>query len=762
MQKQFLHTFLLLLLSSSLYGQDFKRYAPLKSQGKIPEFLLTRSSEKFERERDALAQSGTRKEKNSKEDFLLKSNFTLDNLLLSGKVLFNDPIGVYLNKVKDYLLRDQPGARDSIQVFVVRSTMVNAFSTNNGIVMFHLGLLSKLENEAQLAYILCHEFQHFLQQHPITRFVEDAKRRSNMRIASFDDYEEYLMARNRYSREQELEADRIGVELFLQSDYDPAELDAVFDVMRYSYLPFAEKAFPLHTFESDHLWLPTALELDTIQAISAPEDYDDENMSHPNIQKRRAAVQGQLKEVDKDGKQYMIGEAEFMKAREISRFEIALQYLDQRSYERAIYHSWLLLEDHPDSYFLKRIIAQSLYGLVKFKNSRNFYKVHRDYEDVEGEMQQLYYLTEQLNKEELNALALNYVWQQHQNDPESPILYDMSLELMDDFFYHHGELTKLMLRDGESAIPRPKPTPEPVLESVDSLVDGDRVVSKTITSIVPEEVEEGSGMESARSEDAYFLVNAFVDLFADREFKKEYDRRQKEADESGGIWKQKGPSEKESLMGELFSGGLNSSEVKPLGLEKVIFINPLYRRYDERKPGTDFSIASEQGKFELMGYIPEIAELAGLEYEILDPGSLEADQMDRFNDLALLRNWVSEELAEEASQPMLNLYQNEVMLLSEKYGTPYFAFNATMDYTTRKHRLSVMFYTAASFIYPLAPLTLYKLFQAKNKLLYVNWVWNIETGELVLDETRYIRDKTRPATLKSMLYYSFLQMTSQP
>jgi len=78
-------------------------------------------------------------------------------LLLSGDKLFNDPLTIYVNKVADELLKNEPELRKKIKIYVTKSSDVNAHAFDKGFIFINVGLLAQLENEAQLAFILSHE-----------------------------------------------------------------------------------------------------------------------------------------------------------------------------------------------------------------------------------------------------------------------------------------------------------------------------------------------------------------------------------------------------------------------------------------------------------------------------------------------------------------------------------------------------------------------------------------------------------------------------
>ena len=116
---------LMLLFPVLSFAQLSNDYEPLQPTGKIPADITTRSSEKYQAAKDGL-EKGTRS-RQAKEKFLLESNFLIDQVLHSGRVLFNDPVSKYLNEVLDEVLKDNFELRKQIRVYAVKSSIVNFF-----------------------------------------------------------------------------------------------------------------------------------------------------------------------------------------------------------------------------------------------------------------------------------------------------------------------------------------------------------------------------------------------------------------------------------------------------------------------------------------------------------------------------------------------------------------------------------------------------------------------------------------------------------
>lgn len=124
--------------------------------------------------------------------------------------------------------------KQEFQFHILRDSVVNAFAFPNGHIYISIGLLARLENEAQLAFILGHEAAHVSQLHA----MEAAKDRKTKRVAAhitdillFGTSIAYLpfgAAMYSYNRGQESESDVIGFQLMTEAGYDPQAVLGIF------------------------------------------------------------------------------------------------------------------------------------------------------------------------------------------------------------------------------------------------------------------------------------------------------------------------------------------------------------------------------------------------------------------------------------------------------------------------------------------------------------------------------------------------------
>jgi hypothetical protein len=312
---------------------------------------------------------------NENKDFIIKSFFKIDQLLLSGRVAFGDPVTAYINQVADEILKDKPELHVQLKFYHIKSPQLNASSTPQGIILVNTGAFAYLQNEAQLAFILCHEIAHYVKDHALNSYTENQQALKGKGIYGSISLDEQIELYFNHSHEKEMEADSLGVALFLETGYDPAEITSALHLFHYYYLPFGNKPFNVNFFNKEEFTIPYIYFKDSLSPVSIVEKESDEYKTHPNISKRKTAVDSLLYGKHLSGSKYLVSEPSFKNLSTFCRFESLRLDILQKNYTKALYSSYLLLDEYPGNEFLETCIAKSLYGLTKFRNSEEFHLV---------------------------------------------------------------------------------------------------------------------------------------------------------------------------------------------------------------------------------------------------------------------------------------------------------------------------------------------------------------------------------------------------
>lgn len=125
-----------------------------------------------------------------------------------------------------------------VRVYPVRTPFFNASMAPNGMMQIWSGLLLRVDSEAQLAAVLGHEMGHYMQRHMLER-LRDARARSAFAtlmvpfgLVGLVGQLAALAGMMAFSRDQERQADGIGITLMRHAGYDPREAAKVWGNLR--------------------------------------------------------------------------------------------------------------------------------------------------------------------------------------------------------------------------------------------------------------------------------------------------------------------------------------------------------------------------------------------------------------------------------------------------------------------------------------------------------------------------------------------------
>ena len=145
-------------------------------------------------------------------------------------------------------------------VKVLDSPVVNAFAVPGGYIYLTRGILAQLNNEAELAGVIGHELGHIAARHSVSQQSKQQLGQLLLiggMIASqkFAQYAEYALQGMqllflKFSRDDEREADRLGVEYSSKIDFDAHKMADFFLVLNKMNMASSEGGVP--TFLSTH------------------------------------------------------------------------------------------------------------------------------------------------------------------------------------------------------------------------------------------------------------------------------------------------------------------------------------------------------------------------------------------------------------------------------------------------------------------------------------------------------------------------------
>lgn len=397
-----------------------------------------------------------------KNKFYENSNYYIYNFLNGGKVLFGDEMTNYVNQVANTLLEksDNLSLKSELKFYVLKSNVVNAVCMPDGSIFVTVGLLSQIESEAQLAFVLAHEISHYTLQHGIKTYANNEKLRTKYNRSKIG-YDDAIVDLSEYSKNQELESDDEGYKMFVKAGYDSDEALKMLLVLQYSHLPFDEIKFDEEFFNSDKYKIPSEYFKNEklTEEIEDNSGEDDTYSSHPNIKTR---IENLNKKKSEEGLvTYGVGlDFEYIQTK--ARFETQYLNIIQRKYIKTIYESYLLKKKYPNNKFLDECIAKSLYAISKNKTNENSLTEEME---LEGNTKSLVDLFDsKMDKKEINVLALKLILELN---PEAfqPYAEDLAMDLikrngmsLNSFYFNDSkpktDTTKGIKTDSVNTIPK--------------------------------------------------------------------------------------------------------------------------------------------------------------------------------------------------------------------------------------------------------------------------------------------------------------------
>lgn len=168
--------------------------------------------------------------------------------------IINDPVIIeYINDLGNRMVRNAKGVNYSFEFFVVRNPELNAYAFFGGHIGIHSGLITRAENESELASVIGHEISHVTLRH-LARSMEDRSKTSALSIAGMvsgillalvdpnagmaalmTTQAATAQSAINYTRSNEKEADRVGIELLANSGFDPQAAPSFFSKMAAEY-----------------------------------------------------------------------------------------------------------------------------------------------------------------------------------------------------------------------------------------------------------------------------------------------------------------------------------------------------------------------------------------------------------------------------------------------------------------------------------------------------------------------------------------------
>ncbi|TXH25734.1 MAG: hypothetical protein E6Q96_08765 [Cyclobacteriaceae bacterium] len=382
--------FFLVSTCSVLFAQAQFTSKPSVVLDTIPEQILAAITSKLDAENSAIAIDKSKVRafiktiNKERADYIVK--MFNDDWLLGDSELNKHITTIFKN-----LLQSNPQLQQDASVYLYRSNSPNALSYGEGTILLSLSLLSRLENDAQVAFVLSHELAHYHLGHTktaIEKFAQmnfDKEVKKEIRSIRSSQYKQYSRMKelmsgieftfNKHSRLHEFEADSLGLQLFLNSRYAdnraPIRTMELLDSVDYPVFNAAldlKMHFDFKQYPFKDLWLTYTKS----KTWHAKKDVSDTAQTHPGCLLRARKLESQIANQSRAAR-FDVRDFEEVK------FQARLDLIDAnyhfKHYGKALYEAIHMGQVYPDNIYLHAMIAKCFYQLYLSQKNHELAKV---------------------------------------------------------------------------------------------------------------------------------------------------------------------------------------------------------------------------------------------------------------------------------------------------------------------------------------------------------------------------------------------------
>jgi Zn-dependent protease with chaperone function len=357
-----------------------------------------------------------------------KSSEYVINLFNSDQITTDEELSSYTENLVRLLESKSGFSKEETLVFVSGNSSVNALSASEGVIVCNAGLISRLHNEAQMAFVLAHELSHYYLRHVQKSIVVAAEIELNpgikkdIRSIKRNEINQYsrmnsLMRSVRisftqHSREHELEADSLAVIQMMKSGYNVSEAVNVLRILDSADVSLNRKIIDLrsHFYFKDYPFKKEWLNYVKSSMYHVPKlkDDTDSTKTHPDCKQRIAAVSVIINTLLVNNAAPNSKSISYL--RNLSEFEQIDSEFHSKHYGRSLFLTLLQLDLYPDNIYLHSMIGRNLYEIHQSLKGHYFSRVvDLPNDQFDENYNRLIAFIHQLRTNELGSLAYYYM-----------------------------------------------------------------------------------------------------------------------------------------------------------------------------------------------------------------------------------------------------------------------------------------------------------------------------------------------------------------
>ncbi|MEJ7627847.1 MAG: M48 family metalloprotease [Ferruginibacter sp.] len=373
--------FLFFIFLLQVQAQNYATYTGYTDDRKFLSGIQHKIQQEFVK--DSLGVTGENKKYIQKKyrerrDFLMK--MFEDSLIVSA-----ESSNKYLALIVNEIVNKNPELQTlDYRPLFYRAWWPNASATGEGTLLFNTGLFYRMENESQVAFVLCHELAHQYLDHvekSIKNYVNTVyddefqkelkkiKKLSYEKNKRLDELEKTITFSNRrHSREHEAEADAMALTFMSRTSFDTRQsltalalLDTI-DKIDLGMEDILRKHFTFPGFAFKDNWIKKeSTFFGGAETVSIQDKKDIDSLkTHPDCKLRIKLLEPEVAKTTGNRTLYPINENTFKDQQAAFRYEIIETLYKKEYISRALFQSLELLQTQPGVPYLVSIVGGCL------------------------------------------------------------------------------------------------------------------------------------------------------------------------------------------------------------------------------------------------------------------------------------------------------------------------------------------------------------------------------------------------------------------
>lgn len=313
----------------------------------------------------------------------------------SGELIDDPILSQYIQDIGSKIAAHAQEGNRLFHFYLIRDSGINAFALPGGFICVNSGLILATRSESELASVLAHEISHVTQRHAVRGVLNQRKVSlastaallaailigatsgnpnaglAGMVVGQGTAAQQQL----NYSREDEYEADRIGINVMANSGYDPNAMATFFDVLARYEGGYGENAHIIELLQTHPLSIERVAEAKS-RAAKYPTIRPVDSTAYRLARERLRVMQLPIGTDPLEA----YPKVEFKEAlvNDVRAYGRALAYLREHQAQTAVTILKQLAEHHPDVIEYQVDLGQAYLENNQFEESRALLKHARE------------------------------------------------------------------------------------------------------------------------------------------------------------------------------------------------------------------------------------------------------------------------------------------------------------------------------------------------------------------------------------------------